>query len=62
VLEGCLCGLWCIGRILEFVHGDSGGQKVITSANLPLIVEALLKSILDEPYIAEKVLLASRLS
>lgn len=46
---------WTVGRILEFVHGDSGGQKVITSANLPLIVEALLKSILDEPYIAEKV-------
>ena len=45
------------GRIFQFVHGQesSAAAPLLTPANLPLVVEALLKAIRDAPHIAEKV-------
>lgn len=47
--------LYTTGRIFEFVHGSGANPPVITPANLPPIIEALLTAIKDEHHIAEKV-------
>eukprot|EP00889_Picochlorum_renovo_P003422 jgi/Picre1/30452/NNA_005816.t1 len=46
---------WCLGRIFEFVHGHLKDPPLITPENLPVVIEALLKSLDDEIHIAEKV-------
>lgn len=46
---------WTLGRIFEFLHGPTVQSPVITPANLPSIVTALLESIKDAPNVADKV-------
>ncbi|XP_062003042.1 importin subunit beta-1 [Rosa rugosa] len=46
---------WTIGRIFEYLHSPAGGFSVISSDNLPKVVEVLLESIKDAPNVAAKV-------
>ncbi|PRQ42851.1 putative importin-beta domain, importin subunit beta-1 [Rosa chinensis] len=46
---------WTLGRIFEFLHSPVGGFSVITSDNLPRVVDILVKSVKDAPNVATKV-------
>ncbi|KAM5560511.1 hypothetical protein ABKV19_021596 [Rosa sericea] len=46
---------WTLGRIFEFLHSPAGGFSVITSDNLPRVVDILVKSAKDAPNVAAKV-------
>ena len=43
------------GRIFEFVHGEEINPPIINSSVLPQIIQVLLSSIGEPPYISEKV-------
>jgi importin subunit beta-1 len=46
---------WAIGRIFEFVHGQSGVQPpLLGPQTLPPVVAALLEALRDAPHVAEK--------
>ncbi|KAI4331607.1 hypothetical protein MLD38_029782 [Melastoma candidum] len=46
---------WTLGRIFELVHNPGLEMIIITSDNLPRIIQVLLESIKDSPNIAQKI-------
>lgn len=46
---------WTLSRIFEYLHSPAGGYSVISTDNLPRVVDVLLESIKDAPNVAAKV-------